>query len=124
MRLQVHAKFTDDMLNKIYEAQVVRDETMAASASRELRNKKDRDIVVVVCGSVHCAYGLGIPQRVQRRLSGTVSRIVTMSESGDLVLSKAMKAHARKIEITHDQLRFLKRPKADYHHFVFPKKKE
>jgi hypothetical protein len=69
---------------------------------------------VVLCGAGHVAYGLGTPARVRRRLPDAKDRIVLLSESGDLVLSPQEQAAARPITITHEQLRQIDRPIADY----------
>ncbi len=70
--------------------------------------------MLVLCGTGHAAYGLGLPARVLRRLPGTRGRIVLLCESGELRLSPEEKAQARPIEITHEQLREIKQPVADY----------
>ena len=73
---------------------------------------------VVVCGSGHIEYGLGTAARVRRRMPGVKDRIVHFSESGDVELSPQELAMARPITITHEQLRELGRPIADYLHAV------
>ena len=123
LKVQVHAAMKPEMLNSIYEAQTVRDENMASMTARALRKKKADEIVVVVCGSGHCNYGLGIPQRVRRRLPKHKERIVHFTESGFLELSEAMKKHAKDIKISHEQLRFLQGPIADYMHCHEQKRK-
>ena len=59
-------------------------------------------------------YGLGTAARVRRRLPQAKDRIVLFSESGDLVLSPQERVMAREITITHEQLRQIDRPIADY----------
>ena len=72
--------------------------------------------MIVLCGAGHVAYGLGTPERVRRRMPGVVDRIVLFSESGDLEISAQEKAVSREISITHEQLRTIQRPIADYLH--------
>ncbi len=118
--LLVHMAFSEDMLKKTYHAQVSRDEMMAqqmANAWSSLEKPKDW-IGVVLCGSGHCSYGLGTVSRLARRLPGLKNRIVLMTESGDTVLTEKEKAMKREIELTHEDLRFLNQPIADYLHAI------
>lgn len=112
----VHMPFTEDMLWKVYQAQVARDEQMAyqmAKAWKALDNQKDW-IGVILCGSGHCSYGNGTVSRLLRHLPDVKDRVVLMSESGDTVLTEQEKEMTRDIEISHEDLRFLNRPIADY----------
>lgn len=118
--LLVHMPFSKEILWKVYQAQVARDEMMAyqmANAWMELENTEEW-IGVVLCGSGHCIYGNGTVSRYLRRLPDVKDRIVLMSESGDTVLTEQEKEMARDIEITHEDLRFLQRPIADYLHVI------
>jgi uncharacterized iron-regulated protein len=53
---------------RFYEAQLVWDETMAASIA-EYHQQQPRDRIVVITGQAHIKYGHGIPDRVARRLT-------------------------------------------------------
>ncbi|MBI1391087.1 MAG: hypothetical protein GC154_21885 [bacterium] len=114
----IHMAFTEEMLRNVYRAQVARDETMAENMANAWKALDDPDewVGVVICGAGHCSYGLGTASRLSRRLPDLPQRVVLMSESGDVVLSKAEKAMTREIEITHEDLRFLNQPIADYLH--------
>ncbi len=115
IRLQVHATIPAERLRTIYEAQVSRDEHMAAALADWLKNHEAEEwLAVVICGEGHLSHGLGTPSRVLRRMPDIKDRIVLLSESGDLVLSPAEQAMSRDVEITHDDLRFLRAPVADY----------
>jgi uncharacterized iron-regulated protein len=97
------------------EAQIARDEAMAEALVGFLRSPAGRGrAAVVLCGTGHVAYGLGLPARVRRRLPDARERIVLCSESGEVRLSEKEKAQARPIEITHQQLRDLRLPIGDY----------
>jgi uncharacterized iron-regulated protein len=99
------------------EAQIARDEAMAAALVGYLQSPAGQGrTAVVLCGIGHVSYGLGIPARVERRLPDAVQRIVLLSESGDVELSPEERAMAREIHITHDDLRQLGRPLGDYLH--------
>jgi uncharacterized iron-regulated protein len=100
-------------LHTVFEAQVARDETMAANISRALNEKM---VVMVVCGSGHVNYGLGTPDRVRRRVPGVNDRILGMTESGELRLPPEEQKMKREISISHQDLRSLNRPLADYLH--------
>jgi hypothetical protein len=45
-----------------------------------------------------------------------LSRIILISESGELVLSEEEKRHAVPVDIRHEDLRFIRSPIADYLH--------
>lgn len=115
--LQVHAKAMgmEKLIETMFQAQVVRDETMAESLVRFLESDAGRDRkAIVLCGAQHCAHGMGIPSRVERRLPGIAQRIVVMSESDEVVLSEAERKLSSGISITHADLRHLQAPIADY----------
>lgn len=118
--LMVHAAFSEDMFKKIYHAQAARDEMMAfqmANAMNQLESPNEWT-GVVLCGSGHCSYGLGTVSRLQKRMPDKKVRIVLMTESGDTVLTEKEKAMKREIELTHEDLRFINRPIADYLHAI------
>ncbi len=123
LKVQVHAAMKPAMMKSVIEAQTLRDETMAAVTAKALRRKGSDEVIVVICGSGHCNHCIGIPERVKARVKNLKERIVHFTESGFLKLSAAMKKHARNITITHEQMRFLQRPIADYIHCHEPKKK-
>lgn len=117
LQLAVHMAMDPAKLRPVFEAQVARDETMAANiaAARALLGPDGHPrTAVVVIGGGHVRFGLGTPTRVARRLPGVVERIVLATESGQLQLSAADKAAMREIEISHADLRALGRPPADY----------
>jgi len=99
------------------EAQIVRDETMAAALCAFLTGPgNQRYKAIVICGSGHVSYGLGTAQRVRRRLPDVNERIVLLSASGDVKLSERAKRMARDVEITHEQIRQIPTRIADYLH--------
>ncbi|MFH1417816.1 MAG: ChaN family lipoprotein [Planctomycetota bacterium] len=113
--MMVHAMVTEEMVGRMFAAQVSRDETMAHTLSEFLKSEAGRDrVAVVICGAGHAEHGLGIPSRVRRRIPGIKDRILVMSGSGDVELSPKMQAMVREITITHEQLRDLDKPLADY----------
>jgi len=117
MYMRVHMAATAERLRPMIEAQIARDEAMAAALSSFLKSEQGRKrTAIVICGAGHAVYGLGTPQRVRRRMPEAKDRIILFSESGDVVLTKEEKAQAREITITHEQLRQLDRPVGDYLH--------
>ena len=117
LQLMVHMTATPERLRPMREAQICRDEMMASVLSSFLQSDAGRDrTAVVLCGAGHVEFGLGIPARVRRRMENVRDRIILLSQSGDLELSPEEKAMARDIEITHEQLRAIDRPIADYLH--------
>ena len=115
LQLGVHASLQPENRRAMFEAQVVRDETMAANivAARRSGNGPPRTAFVVL-GAGHMRYGMGVPERVRRREPGLLDRLVLASEGGDLELTAEEKAAARDVTITHSDLRRSGRPPADY----------
>lgn len=117
LQLAVHMAMDPARLRPVFEAQVSRDETMAANiaAARAMAGPDGQPrTVVVVAGSGHLRFGLGTPDRVRRRLPGVVDRIILSTESGQLKLSESDRAAMRDITITHADLRALGRVPGDY----------
>ena len=115
LMMPVHVAATPERLRPMIEAQMCRDEAMAATLCRALSSAELRDHkAIVLCGAGHVSYGFGIPDRVRRRLPEVKDRIVLLSASGDVTLTERQKAVSRPVKITHDQLRQIGRPPADY----------
>lgn len=115
--MMVHAMASPEILQTMFEAQVTRDETMADRLCQFLASEAGRGrTAVVLCGAGHVSHGMGIPARVRRRLPEVKDRIIVLTESGDVELSAAERAMAREVEISHEDLRVLDRPIADYLH--------
>jgi uncharacterized iron-regulated protein len=115
LMLAVHMTMDPDKLRPIFEAQVARDETMAANIAKVLKGEGGQSrSVYVVCGRGHISYGLGTPDRVKRRSPQSQDRILLVTESGELQLSPSEEAMRREIAISHEDLRSLGRPLADY----------
>ncbi|MBI5568526.1 MAG: ChaN family lipoprotein [Desulfomonile tiedjei] len=114
LRLQVHRAFQEKSLDRIVLAQALRDETMARAVARFLESPEGKDrIVLVVAGNGHVNYGFGIPAGVRRRFD-VPSRTIVSSESGELVLSETEKRQSVPVEISHEDLRFIRVPIGDY----------
>lgn len=121
LSLAVHMAMDPAKLRPVFEAQVARDETMAANivAGRKIATTQDRPrTAFVLVGAGHVRHGLGTADRVRRREPGIVERIVLSTESGQLVLSESDKAAARDISISHAQFREIGRPPGDYLHVL------
>ena len=115
LQMMVHVSAKPEILRPMVEAQMARDESMAQAICDFMKSEQGRNRkVVVLCGTGHVAHGLGTPARVLRRTPGLQDRIVLFSASGELRLSPADRAQARDIEITHEQMRQIKQPLADY----------
>ncbi len=122
LQLMVHMAVDEETLRPMREAQMVRDETMAATMAEYLASDEGKGrSAVVVCGTGHVAYGCGTPSRIRRRMPDVTDRIVVFSQSGDVELSEGQMAAARDIEITHEQLRQIGRPIGDYLHVMAAK---
>ena len=91
---------------------------MARAVVEFLNSPKGKDtVMVVVAGSGHINYGLGIPERVKRRLD-LPFRIILASESGELVLSEQEMRQMAPTHLTHKDLEFIQKPVADYLHVI------
>ena len=122
--MMVMADVTHERLHRMFEAQVARDEMMASVLSSFLQAEQGRNrTAIVLCGTGHISYGMGIPSRVRRMLPSIKDRIILLSESDDAELSPEQKAMAREITITHKQLRDINKPIADYLHATNLKQK-
>ncbi len=119
MMVMAHVKGAPEMLNRMFTAQVCRDEAMAENLFQAISVSDQQDITaVVICGSGHVRHRSGIPNRLKRRLTQIKDRVIVLSGSGDVVLSDKMKKMSRKIIIPHQKLRELDTPIADYLHVV------
>lgn len=121
--LGVHMAFDPQKLKPIFEAQVARDETMAARLTEFFASPAGQGrTAIVICGRGHCEFSLGMPDRITRRMPEVKQRIVLFSQSGDLHLSETERKQAREIEIPHQFLRDLGRPAADFFHVIEPQR--
>jgi len=118
LRLRVHKAFQDKSLDRIVAAQALRDATMANAVAEFLASPDGKDsLMVVIAGNGHVNYGLGIPERVQK-MNGLPFRIILPTESGELVLSEEEKRQSVPVDVTHEDLKFIRVPIADYLHVV------
>ncbi|MDH5718734.1 MAG: ChaN family lipoprotein [Spirochaetia bacterium] len=112
--LQVHAHMDEKRIEKVYQAQVVRDEIMAQVIYNYYKKEQKQPFFIIVAGAGHIEYRFGIPSRLKRRDPKIKDRVILFSQSGELVLSEYEKSVSQEIEITHDDLRFLPNPPGDY----------
>ena len=121
LQLAVHMAMDPAQLRTVFEAQVARDETMAANiaAGRRIDAPADHPrTAFVIIGAGHVRYGQGTAARVRRLVPGITERIVLFTESGQLKLTESDKAASREIQITHGQLRESGQPPGDYIHVL------
>lgn len=114
LKLRVHKSFQGKKLEKIILAHAVRDAVMAKGITDFMSSEAGAGkCMVVIAGGGHLNYGFGIPERVNRKIQ-LVHRIMLPSESGELVLSEQELRHAAPVEITHEDLNFIKVRIASY----------
>ncbi len=77
------------MTDLFYEAQCVKDETMAESIARARAAYGDNTIIVHVNGSFHSDFGLGTAARVRRRLPSARTVVVSAVPTPDPAKAKA-----------------------------------
>ncbi|MDO8540595.1 MAG: ChaN family lipoprotein [Opitutaceae bacterium] len=116
LQLAVHVAADPAKLRPMFEAQLARDEVMAANivAARGGPDAGAKRTAFVVLGAGHTRFGLGTAASVRRRETGIVERLILVSESGELELTAAEKAQSRDVTISHADLRSLGRPPGDY----------
>lgn len=87
----IHAGMTDEQWDSMVAAQATWDATMAHNAVKALREHGGKDgVMVVLVGSGHVAYGLGIQRQAARWLDGRIASIIPINvkdEDGDAVES-------------------------------------
>ena len=114
LRLRVHKAFQHMSLDRIVAAQSLRDCVMAESVNKFLDAEKEKNRrMLVIVGTGHLNYGFGIPERCES-LNGLAYRIILPSESGRLILSEEELRQSEPVRITHQDLKFIKTPIADY----------
>lgn len=119
MKIMVHVSSDSDMLDRMFTAQVCRDEMMAESLARAIDDAAAADpVAVVICGSGHVSHRCGIPDRLQSRLPRIRDRVLVLSGSGDVSLSPGSRKMSREIVITHEHVKCFDVPVADYLHVV------
>lgn len=80
--LNGHGSMTPEKLQIFFEAQVARDETMAANISQAMVDSAGaKRVVFVVCGRGHVSYGLGTASRALRRAPDARHKIVHITAS-------------------------------------------
>lgn len=117
LELAVHMSADAAKLRPMFEAQVARDETMAAhivAARHADAEGGAARTAFVVLGAGHIRFGLGTVARVRRREPGVQDRVVLITESGQLQLTAAEKKESRAVNISHADLRAIERPPGDY----------
>ncbi len=72
------------MLQRVYEAQCVKDETMGESIARAIAAAPPRALVLHVNGSFHSDYRMGTAERAKQRLKGKVVQVVSFIPVDDL----------------------------------------
>ena len=115
LQLAIHMAVDPAKLRPMFEAQITRDEVMAANivAARHRDTAVTRTAFVIL-GAGHMRYGLGTPAGVRRREPQIVERLILVSESGQYHRTAAEKAASRETTISHSDLRALGRSPADY----------
>jgi uncharacterized iron-regulated protein len=89
---KAQALATSPDFDRFYTAQLLWDETMAATAA-EFYQQHPQTQLVVIAGQAHIRYGYGIPDRVSRRLAKTVlkkSVILSSDETSNEIQEKSI----------------------------------
>lgn len=80
----IHASLTEEQWEGTFQAQCTWDATMGYNAVRAFEEHGgDEAILVVLVGSGHVAYGLGIERQAKRWLDGTITSLIPISDEDD-----------------------------------------
>jgi uncharacterized iron-regulated protein len=121
MMVMPHVKNDPAFLERMFTAQMCRDETMAQSLFDYYQNYSNGWIYVVVCGKGHIRNGAGMPECVNRRLEGLDERIIVFGDDPDC--KSQPQPMARPVNLTHQDMKFFTTPIADYINIsIFPEK--
>ncbi|MHC5062647.1 MAG: ChaN family lipoprotein [Planctomycetota bacterium] len=83
-----HGGVDDETMYSFYEAQCLKDDTMAEAITdymQEALRQGDRPMVIHVCGKFHSDAGLGTAARVQERMPGLKIEVLSMESSPNVV---------------------------------------
>lgn len=118
-QLAGHTSVNSDGVRAMYEAQVARDEAMAAAilAARGSATGKPRTALVIV-GAGHVAYGFGTVDSLRRRNPKIVDRTVLIDADLDAAHAPAAGSTSARTALDHGELRALNRVPADYLHLA------
>lgn len=112
-QLGAHSSARPENLRAMYEAQVARDEAMAATIVAARAATEPRRTALVIAGAGHVRYGFGTVDGVRRRDPGVVDRAILIDADG---MSAANVTHAARNDPSpaHEDLRTFGHPPADY----------
>jgi len=88
--MREHEGVDDDALERMYQAQVLWDETMAAKVAEVMDAEDAPSHMIVMAGEMHVRRGLGIPKRAERR--GVESFLTVISFADEEEFDAAMSA--------------------------------
>jgi len=89
----MHGGATDDMWKAMLSAQATWDATMGYNAVQALKQAGNNDaIMVVLVGSGHVAYGLGIEHQAHQWFNGPIASVIPMEVTDNLVPIKTVRA--------------------------------
>jgi uncharacterized iron-regulated protein len=89
----VHSGMNDDMWKAMLSAQATWDATMGYHAVQALKQFGGNDaIMVVLVGSGHVAYGLGIEHQARQWFTGPIASVIPMDVTDNLVPVKTVRA--------------------------------
>ena len=117
LALAAHRTMDSARLRPAFEAQVARDEAMAAGIvlARRIDAQPDQPrTALVIVGAGHMRFGFGTADCVRRRDAGIVERLILMTEGGGLNRAGTSGAVSRDAANSHGDLRAIGRLPADY----------
>jgi len=89
--MQEHGGVSDETLYDFYQAQCLKDDTMAEAITDRLRDalrQGDRPLIVHVCGKFHSNDSLGTVARVKQRMPGLHVEVLSMSSSPNVTRNR------------------------------------
>src|SRR5690625_119641 len=107
-----HPGMDDAMVTRFYEAQCIKDETMAESIVATL-SAHPGTLIVHMNGAFHSDFGQGVPERVERRRSGTRALILTALPVADPAAASADREQLEESIPRADILIFTRSPSSE-----------
>ncbi len=80
----MHAMMNDQMAKSMFDAQCTWDATMAYNSVKALKEQRDKDtVMVVLIGSGHVAYGLGLERQAAQWFDGKMASVIPIQVLDD-----------------------------------------
>ena len=100
VEMKGHPGVSAEMMQRFYQAQCLKDDTMAESIVEHVqrcRSAGERPLVVLICGKMHSDHRRGTVARVMSRLPGLEVRVLSAETAADVGAGKGVYASPRSV---------------------------